>query len=133
MKKLLKYGVAALIGAAMTATYLILRDFTGGEPPAERYRMLCDAFTIPGVVLMLSAALVALSNEGSFTGIGYSMNYMFSRLIPGIGLRQETYADYLERREGKKIKGYGFLLQVGIVFMAVALVYYALFYHVFEG
>ena len=133
MKKLLKYGVAALIGAAMSATYLILRDFTGSEPLADRYRMLCDAFTIPGMVLMLSAALVALSNAGSFTGIGYSVKHMFNQLIPGMGLQRETYADYLERREDKKVKGYGFLLQVGIVFMAVALVFYALFYRVFEG
>ena len=133
MKKLLKYGIAALIGAAMTATYLILRDFTGREPLADRYRMLCDAFTIPGMVLILSAALVALSNAGSFTGIGYSVKHMVNQLIPGMGLQRETYADYLERREGKKVKGYGFLLQVGIVFMAVALVFYALFYHVFEG
>ena len=130
-KKLFKYGLAAAFGAALTWLYLSLRSFTGTEPLEDRYRMLCDAFTIPGTVLMLSAALVALSNAGSFTGIGYSVKYMVSHLIPGMGLRQETYADYLERREGKKIRGYGFLLQVGIVFMAVALVYYALFYHVY--
>lgn len=131
--KLLKYGVAVLIGAGLAAVYLILRDFTGEEPPAERYRMLCDAFTIPGSLLMLSAALVALANAGSFTGLSYSFQHLFRSLIPGMGLKQESYREFLERREGRKINGYGFLLQVGIVFMAVALVFYFLFYRVFEG
>ena len=133
MKKLLKYGIAALIGAAMTATYLILRDFTGREPLADRYRMLCDAFTIPGMVLILSAALVALSNAGSFTGIGYSVKHMVNQLIPGMGLQRETYADYLERREGKKVKGYGFLFYVGLGFFLLAILFLVLFYLNFEG
>ena len=108
-KNLIKYGLATLFGVILTAVYLLLRDFTGTEPLEERYRMLCDAFTIPGTVLMLSAALIALANAGSFTGIGYSMKYFFNRMIPGMALqRQETYADYLERREGKKITGFGF-------------------------
>lgn len=130
--KLVKYGLAALFGAALVFVYLSARNFTGAEPPAELYRMLCDAFTIPGMVLSLSAALIALSNAGSFDGIGYSMQHLFRALIPGMALRQESYGDYLERREGKKIKGYGFLLQVGLVFMAVALVFFFLFYRVYE-
>ena len=131
--KLVKYSLAALFGAVLAGLYLFLHGFSFGAQPAERYRMLCDAFTIPGVLLIASAALIALSNEGSFTGISYSMGHLFRQLIPGMGLKQETYGDYLERREGKKVKGYGFLLQVGLVFMAVALLFYALFYHVFEG
>lgn len=126
-KKLLKHGVAALIGAAMAVLYVALRDFAGAST-ADRYRMLCDAFTIPGVLLMLSAALVWLSNEGSFDGIGYSFRYLVDRLIPGPGKNPEKYGDYVERRRGKKITGYGFLLTVGGAFFAVALVFYALFY-----
>ena len=134
MKKsaVLKYGIAALIGAALAAIYLLLRDFSGAEPPAERYRMLCDAFTIPGTLLILSAALVALANAGSFTGIGYSAQNLFHHLIPGMGLKHETYGDYYERHK-KKVTGYGFLLHVGAVFMAVALVFFVLFYRVFEA
>ncbi len=129
--KLLKYGIAGLSGAVLTAVYLLTRDFTWALPPAERYRMLCDSLTIPGMLLMLSAALVALSNEGSFTGIGYSVRHLFRALVPGMGLQQESYGEYLERRSGKKIKGYLFLLQVGLVFMAAALVFYVLFYRVY--
>ena len=127
-----KYAIAAVIGATLAVIYLTTRDFGTTEDQAERYRMLCDAFTIPGMLLIMSAALVALSNAGSFTGLGFSVGHMFRSLIPGASLRQESYADYLERREGKKVKGYGFLLQVGLVFMAVALVFFFLFYRVYS-
>ena len=132
MKKsvFIKYGIAVLIGAALVWIYLSLRDFTGAEPPAERYRMLCDAFTIPGSVLMLSAALVALANAGSFTGIGYSMSSFFRHLIPGAALKHEKYSEYYERHQ-KKVTGYGFLLHVGAAFMVVALVFYVLFYRAY--
>ncbi len=130
MKKsvVLKYGIAVLVGGSMTAVYLLSRNFPAGAETAERYRMLCDAFTIPGSVLMLSAALVALANAGSFTGIGYSFQNVFAHLIPGLGLRQEKYGEYYERHQKKKVTGYGFLLHVGGAFMAVALVFFILFY-----
>ncbi len=132
-RKLIKYALAVLFGAVLVAIYLLLRNFTGTEPPAERYRMICDAFTIPGMLLILSAALVALANEGSFTGIGYAVKSLFDRLIPGMGLRkQETYGEYYERHY-KKIKGYGFLIQVGLAFMVVALIFFVLFYCTYDG
>ena len=129
-KPLLKYGAAILIGAALAAVYVSARDFAGAST-MERYRILCDAFAIPGVVLMLSAALCALANAGSFTALGYSGRYLLDRLIPGPGKTPERYGDYVERRREKKIRGYGFLLHVGAAFFAAALVFYFLFYRLY--
>ena len=133
-KKLIQYGLTVLFGAALAAIYLLTRSFTGSEPLAERYRMLCDAFTIPGVLLMMTAALLALSNEGAFTGLGYVSSHAMHMLIPGMGGRKETYADYLERKAEKgPVKGYGFLLHVGLAFFALAILFFILFYRYFEG
>ncbi|MGX8692865.1 MAG: DUF3899 domain-containing protein [Clostridia bacterium] len=132
--KLIRYGVAVLFGAALAAVYLLTRSFTGSEPPAERYRMLCDAFTIPGVLLMLTAALVALSNAGAFTGLGYATSHAIHMLIPGLGSRMETYADYVERKTEKgPVKGYGFIFHVGLAYFLLALVFLVLFYRNFQG
>ena len=132
--KLIRYGVAVLFGAALAAVYLLTRSFTGSEPPAERYRMLCDAFTIPGVLLMLTAALVALSNAGAFTGLGYATSHAVHMLIPGLGSRMETYADYVERKTEKgPVRGYGFLFYVGLAYFALAIVFFVLFYRNFQG
>lgn len=131
-KTLVKYGVAALFGAALAVLYVAVRDYAGSST-ADRYRMLCDAFTIPGVLLMLSAALCALSNAGSFTALGYAGRHLLDMLIPGPGKGPERYGDYVERRREKKITGYGFLFHVGAAFFAVALVFFFLFYRVYNA
>ena len=125
----LKYGLAAAAAALMTVAHLALRGWGAGLPAAERWMLLCDAFTIPGVTLMLTAALVALSNEGSFDGLGYAVRYAVQRLVPGTGGPKETYAEFVERRrEQGRIRGYGFLFYTGLAFFAAAMVFLVLFF-----
>lgn len=131
--KIIKYAVTAALGGLIAWGVLALRDYTGAEPPAEKYRMLCDAFTFPGVLLMLSAALVALSNEGAFLGLGYVFGVALKGLI-GLGGRQERYADYVERKTEKgRAKGYGFMFFVGLGYFLLAILFLVLFYIHFEG
>ena len=131
---LIKYGITAAVGALFAWLVLSLRDYTGAEEPAEKYRMLCDAFTFPGVFLMLTAALVALSNEGAFLGVGYLVTHALRFLIPGMGSRQEKYSEYIERKTEKgRVKGYGFIFHVGLAYFAAALVFLVLFYRNFQG
>lgn len=132
--RIVKYAVTALIGGLIAFVAFALRNFGAAENAAERYRILCDSFTFPGVLLILTAALIALSNEGAFVGIGYAFSHTLRMLIPGMGGRQETYAEYLERKTGKgRVKGYGFILHVGLAYFAVALLFLVLFYMNFEG
>ena len=130
----IKYGVTALFGGLLAYGALRLRGFTGAEEAAEKYRMLCDAFTFPGLLLILTAVLIALSNEGAFVGLGYVTSYALRTLIPGMGSRQETYAEYVERKTGKgRVKGYGFIFHVGLAYFLLALVFLVLFYRNFQG
>ena len=131
---IVKYVVTALIGGLIAYGTFALRDFGAAESAAEKYRILCDSFTFPGVLLLLTAALIALSNEGALTMLGYIVGIAVRGLIPGMGSHQETYAEYVERRTGKgRVKGYGFILYVGLAYFAVALVFLVLFYMNFEG
>ncbi len=131
---IVKYAVTAVIGGLIAWGAFSLRDFGGAQSPAEKYRILCDSFTFPGLMLILTAALIALSNEGAFLGIGYAVRYALYGLIPGLGSRQETYAEYIERKTEKgRVKGYGFILHVGLAYLLLALVFLLLFYRNFEG
>ena len=117
-----KYGVTAALAAAVTAGHLALHGYAAAATAEERARILCDAFTVPGLLLLLLGALVALSNAGSFDAVSYAVRYAFRRLLPGPGGPDETYAEYVERRrEQGRVRGYGFLLHVGMAFFAVAL------------
>lgn len=128
---LIKYLSASLVGIALAVFYISVRDITL-EPLVEQYRILCDAFTIPGLVLIMLGFLVWISGTGTLDGLSYALQGLKRMLIPGAGLEKgERYGDYVERKRKKRISGYGFLFVVGGVFMAIALVFMALFYSIY--
>ena len=106
-------------------------------PKVEVYRMLCDAFTIPGMTMILLSALVWLTGQGALSGLGYVTSYALRMLIPRFAKkygRHETYAEYLERKDAKgKPRGYGFLFFTGLAFMIAAIIFMILFYKYFNG
>ena len=124
---LAKYGGCAAFTALMIWAYMGSRDFAGATQQ-DQYRMLCDAFTVPGLLMILMGALLWVSNEGALNGVSYCLRMALFALIPG--KRQqgyEKYGDYVERKSQKKIHGYGFLFLCGSVVMAVALVFLVLY------
>lgn len=126
---LIKYSIAFAIGAALAVFYVSVRDF-GAQTPADKYRILCDAFTVPAVLLIMSGALMTISNAGALDGLGYIAKQGLGMFVPGKGLGTERYADYIERKREKRVTGYGFLYVSGCVFMAIALVFMVLFFTV---
>ena len=129
---LLKYGITLCIGALMAYAVIELHGYAQAATAAERYMVLSNAFTIPGVILIMCWALVFVANEGAFEGISYAVTYAVKLLIPGTGSnRQERYSEFVERRRAKgKTKGFGFLFFVGAAFLVVAVVFIILFYRV---
>ena len=97
-------------------------------PLQERYKLLCDAFTIPGMLMILLGTLLWVSNEGAFYGVSYCLRIALFALIPGKRKdAYEKYGDYVERKQQKKVQGYSFLFWSGLVAMAIALVFFALY------
>lgn len=125
--KLIQYGVSFAIGIVITVTFLVQKDVLSLQGK-ELLRILGDAFTIPGLLLVFSGLLVWLSNEGSLDGITYVVSYAFNRLIPNAAHKGETYGEFLERKHGKKPAGFAFLLVTGLVFLAVSVVFLVLYH-----
>ncbi len=128
---LIKYGISIGVGLLIAYTYVALRDFDA-LGLADKYRTLCDAFTIPGVLLLIGGLLVTVSNEGALDGVGYILSQGLSMLIPGKGPGTERYAEYVERKSKNRIKGYGFLYISAILFLAATAVFMILFYSVYK-
>ena len=127
LKSGLKYLSGFLAGAVLVALCMLNFDFEG----ASQADIICcwsDAFSSTGVMMILIGLLIWVSNEGAFNGIGYALSVAFKGLIPGgRAKRMETYADYLDRKEQKRITGFGFLIIVGAVYLAVGLVFMVIF------
>lgn len=133
-KNILKYGISTAIALALAYLFISLRvDFQnpGDTPLVEWYRIVCDAFTVPGLIFLMVGCLVSLSNQGALDGIGYAATVAFRMLI-GAGARMERYKEYLERRRANRMRGYGFLYVVGGACMAVSGVFMLLFYSVYN-
>lgn len=130
--RVIKYGLSILFCALLIWISVKSSNYASASL-VERYKIWCDAFTIPGLLLILLGLLVWISNQGALDGLSYALQGMFRMFIPGAGLRQnmETYYDYLKRKEKKRVKGYGFLFIVGGSSMAVALVFLNLFYRIY--
>ncbi|MBQ8150524.1 MAG: DUF3899 domain-containing protein [Clostridia bacterium] len=126
---LLKYGITAALAGLLTWLTLDLHGFSRAMPKLQQYRLLCDAFTIPGLILIMIGFLVMIANAGNFLGLGYAVKHAVKMLIPFGNKKDERYYDYYQRKQEQgKVSGYGFLFFTGLAFMAVAMVFFALFY-----
>ena len=134
-KNLMKYGVAVAIGLILVYIYVASRIDLGNLAAVAKvdlYLILCDAFSIPGLLLLLAGLLMTLSNHGALDGVGYVAVNALKMLIPGGAIKAERYKEYLERKRANRVRGYGFLFVTAIAFLAIAAVFMALFYSLYQ-
>ncbi len=129
----LKYTITFVISGSISAMIYSLHGASGSSSLADKYRILCDAFTIPGIILLMLGLLVWISTTGTLDGITYVFSWLRARIFPaGAAKKRETYYDYVDRKSKNRSKGYAFLFICGAVFMVVALVLMGLFYREFK-
>lgn len=126
---LIKSGIVSAVGILVVILFVSSSDF-GAQTTVDKYKILCDAFTIPGLLMLMFAAMLSISNEGGLDGVSYLVKQGF-RMLTFRGISQEKYLDYVQHRRENRLTGYGFLYIVGAVFMAVALIFLALFYSIY--
>ena len=128
---LIKSGIASVVGILPVVAFVGSSEF-GDLSIMNKYKILCDAFTIPGLLMLMFAVLISVSNEGALDGLSYVVKQGF-RMLTFRGLGTEKYLDFVESRREKRVRGYGFLYIVGAVFMVIALIFMALFYSLYNA
>ena len=124
---LIKYGAAVATGLLAGYGYLAGHDFFS-QALVDKYRLLSDAFMIPGFLMVAFGLLIYLANEGAFNGIGFIAQKAVGLLIPFLYKQKgETYREYVERKSSKPTQGYGFLFFCGCAFLAVSAVFLVLY------
>ncbi|MBE5863568.1 MAG: DUF3899 domain-containing protein [Lachnospiraceae bacterium] len=125
-----KYGTSFLLGGGLFCLYLFTREFPASEA-SENFRMLADAATIPGLLFVMFGALIWAASLGAMDGVSYGLGYALRAFLPGGRMQpEETYAEHIAKRREKyaNSRGYGFLFITGIIFLAIAGIFIALFY-----
>jgi predicted MFS family arabinose efflux permease len=127
---ILKYGISTVIAVLLIWAYLAERDLAGAAQK-EQYKMLCDAFFIPGMLFLMVACLVWASSKGAMDGLAFLGSNLLRALVPGGRLRTpQKYYDYIQERQARRktVSSFLFLFVVGGVCMAVAVVFVFLYY-----
>ena len=124
-----KSGIALVLGLGVAALYIFSRR-TEEMDLVQWYRVLCDGFTIPGLMMILVGLLFWLGNLGAFYAFGYLFRYVIKAFAPD-AIKIGRYLDYVEEQREKQLKGFGFLFVAGGILMTVAIVFLALFYGVY--
>ena len=128
-KILRKYFIATLCAAVFSSMILWLKEIGEAEILSDKFKILSDAFTVPGVLLIMIGALIWTSTQGIFDGLGYSFGRIGSMFIPLYQKSFEhlTYYDYKMSKNDKRIKGYSFLFYVGIGFFVIGILFFVLY------
>ena len=123
---LLKYGITTVLTAAVVIYYAASRNVFQLEK-LEMYRVLCDAFTLPGIFLMLFGLMMVMNDLGALDTLAYFGHYLLHTFLPVAFGEGQSYVDFIEERRSKRNKGYGFLFIVGGAFTLVGVVFLILF------
>ncbi len=127
-KNAVKYTIAFCFAGLLANVYISMRDFAGAAK-VDQYRMLCDAISLPGMLLVLFGGLMWVSGKGAVDGLAFAGKKLLNSLIPGNRIREEErYADYVERKRESRKGGYGFLFISGGICVAVSVIFYVLYY-----
>ena len=131
---LAKYGSTVSFAVVLIWIYCSTRDLFL-QSTMERWRILCDAFTLPGVTYIMIGCLMMVANQGFFDMLSYACSKAVGMLLPGRGFVDdgEKFYDYVQRKRENRVTGYGFLFIVGGVLMAFALLFMFLFYRLYNG
>ncbi len=123
-----KYLFTILAASAASAIILMINGFGDADTLQERYRLLANAFTSPGVILIMIGILVLISREGTFDMLGYGITKAFYRFSQRSDRAFESFYDYKQRQIAKEKGSVVPFFAVGALFTAVA-VLFTLLYH----
>ena len=121
MKAVKRYLITLAAGLAMAAYILWQKDIFGQTETAMIFHILCDAFFVPGVLLVCFGLLIFSTNEGTFDGMTYAVK-SFVNMFRKHNLKQyDNYYDYKASRKSRDTK-FAYLIFCGLFFIAVSAV-----------
>ena len=127
-KKALPYIISGAVGIIIFIIIICTKAIWNAEGAKDVMRILSDAFFVPGVLLGGAGLLIFASNGGAFDMLAYAVIRFFDLFKRDV--RNKKYKDFYEYREAKKEKKrhMGFMLIVGLVFIALAVIFLIIYY-----
>lgn len=125
---IMRYVITLGVGAGFVFLTLWLNDYSLITETVDKYRLLTDAFSIPGIIFIMVGCLVFVSTDGFFDMITFGLAKAKSMLIPFSKKSDETFYDYKQRKAKNRLSGYSFLFFSGLAYLIVAGIFMILFF-----
>lgn len=122
MKRALPYIITAVVGALIVVAVICGQQIWAAESTRIAMQILSDAFFVSGVVLAGVGLLIFCSNGGVFYMLSYAVIRFFDLFKRGVKGKYKDFYDYTESKKDKK-RSFGFMLIVGLVYLAVAVAF----------
>lgn len=126
-RKIINYSAAAGIGVLLFFLVAFIQKLFWQSSQEEIFKILCDCFTVPGLVLVFVGLLVVCSNGGTFDMLGFGVKKFF-----GLFKKESDKQTFYEYRQNKLAnrRSFWYLLVVGGVFVAAAVIFLILYHNV---
>lgn len=96
------------------------------------WRAVCDALSVPGLLLTCAGLLSVVSEQGIFDGLSFTTRKAFGQILSEKrrSAMPKTYYDFVAARREKQRRRPRTTLYTGLVFLAMALASLAVYYSV---
>ncbi len=134
-----KYIVTAVIGIILAVIVLLVKRVFSAVSVKEVFRILADAFTLPGGLFLTAGLGIWIMNQGAFDGLIYMTRVLFrtktqsreGSVSENEEGRVEPYSEFIIKRHNEQqVTGYAFIIVTAAVFLAFAGVFIILYYYV---
>ncbi len=127
-KKALPYIITGIIGVAIFITIICTKQIWNEQTTKAVMQVLSDACFVPGVLLAGVGLIIFASNGGAFDMLAYAAIKFIDLFRKDC--KNPKYKDFYEYREAKKgrKRGMAFMLIVGAVFIALAVIFLIVYY-----
>ena len=125
----IRYIISFCVAAGIVVIVFAIKGFFTDNAKTN-IQLLHDAFFSSGALLMLFSGMLFIADEGGFLAITYILGRAIKTFIPFGRLQDETYAQYRERKTGKKEKNSptGSVFFTGLFFFLISLLFLAIWY-----
>jgi hypothetical protein len=125
MKKFRRYLIVLSIGFALAILVGAMRDLFSQTEAKVIFKILCDAFFVPGIFISAAGLIVFSTNEGTFDAMAYGISAFVNMFKREPLKKRESFYDYRASRSEKKVK-FGYLLITGGAFLLVSMIMLAI-------
>lgn len=127
--KIIKYVIMAVVMLFMSFLIALSGKVFEQTKTKDIMKILCDSFSVPGVIVICVGLLILISDTGFFSGLKYVGKSILGVFIPGMRLKQKKYEGYKEKETNlKKNRSVAMFFVTGACSLLISCVFLVLYY-----